>query len=674
MSSALAPPRADPFFAREAVLAGMAVHFRRCRTAGHTCLMYVHGLEGLGVSCLVTQFALENRREIDGPLIWLAGRQPDGREVPVGELLAQALWAFGVLESDVGASDAQRAIAYQRVSRGRRYVLVVDDLVSDAQVTELIPPDAPDAVIVATTALTRRTLQRKGFSAFTPEFLPDDAASRLFRHVLGDTATILDDSTVAELVGRCGGFPLLVKVLAAQIAGRPRVAARLLSGLRAAKVDLLTLDDERRMASCLDVTYEQLEPRHAEVYRRTASLPGPGFAAELVAAALAADPDETLMVLDDLVDANLLSFVEPDRYCFHPIIRDDARARAESDDDPETRRDVVARSMVWLLREALPRGAAVSNRWWVDPVRELLRRLDADVVAEYSRADALRWFDVEWPNLVAGIRLGHRHGLHELAWPMCVALWKYLHIHGLYDAWIDCHRDGLASARAVHDLAGILQLSSQLGAAYLAVGEYGQARACFEESREIAEYLSDALGEQSAWEWLGKVAAAERHYHRALELYGRSWDVLVEAGDRISGDQRERAFALLRLQQARARVALQEWGMAESDAAAAREYFDARERELDNRGKCRLASGRAALGAGNAARAVTVLNEALALFERDNSRPLQAETHCLLGQAWNALGQRADAVRSYHEALAYYDSVGNPRADDVRAWLAEPEA
>jgi Tfp pilus assembly protein PilF len=649
----------------------MAAYFVRCREDGRTCLMYLHGLEGLGVSCLVTQFSLENRRVIDGPLIWLAGRQPDGREVPTGELLAQAMWAFGITGSDLGTSVAQLANAYQRVSRGRKFMLVVDDLVSVPQIVQLVPNDAPDAVIVATTPLKRRTLQAEGFAPFTPEYLPDDAARRLFRHVLGETAALLDEPTVHELVSRCGGFPLLVKVLAAQIAGRPRVAARLLSGLRAAKVDLLALDDERRMTRCLDVAYQNLTPGQAEAYRRSSLLPGPEFVAETAATALDADPDETAAVLDDLVDYNLLTFVEPDRYCFHPIIRDDAHSRAEADDDPQTRRDVVARALNWLLREALPRGAAVSKRWWVDPVQDLMRRLCGDVVPEYSREDALRWFDVEWPNLVAGVRAAHRHGLHEPAWSMCVALWKYLHIHGLYDAWIDSHRDGLASARAEDNPAGVLQLSSQLGAAYLAVGEYGRARECFEESLEAARALPDSLGKQSALEWLGKVAAAERKYRLALEYYHRSWDVLVNAGDRISAEQKDRAFALLRLQQARAFVALEEWDSAEVDAVAARDYFDSQDRETDNRGKCRLALGRAVLGAGDSARAVAVLGEALSLFEQDNSGPLQAETHCLLGRAWTAAGRRDHAARSYRKALEYHDSVGSPHADAVRAALAD---
>jgi tetratricopeptide (TPR) repeat protein len=634
--------------------------------------MYVHGLEGLGVSCLVTQFSKDYRGLIDGPLIWLAGRRLDGQPVPVSELLAHLLRALGVPDDAQGSSDTDRVNSYHRVSRGRAFMVVVDDLVTPAQILSLKPSDAPRAVVVATTSLERRTLDSEGFAAFTPDLLPAEDSRSLFRTVLGETAGELAESTVHDLVEMCGGIPLLVKVLAAQIRGRARMAERLLIRLRASKLDLLALDDERRMAQFLDTTYQALPVQHAQAWRWLSLLPGAEFSLEAAAAVLAIDANDAFMVVEQLVEFHLLTVTTTDRYAFHPVLREDARIRSQRDDDLSVRVEVTERGLTWYLREALPRGAAVSNRWWVSPVIELMDGFYGGAVPSFSRSDALAWFEIEAANLIAAVRAANRQGLHGVAWPLCVALWKYLHIHKLYDAWIDTHRDGLASARAEGNVAGVMQLSSQLGAAHLDVGEYAEASRYFEESLVSAQALTHVIGEQSALEWLGKVAAAEKRLRVALEFYQQSWDVIARASDtEIDPAQKERAFALLWLQQARAYTKMLRWSEALTAALSAEDYFDRFDNETDNRAKTRLVRGQALLGMGEAEEAVSAFEAAMALFAGDEARRAQADTQRWLGQALITAGQSGQAVNVYRDALAYYQRMGSPLADDVAAALED---
>ncbi len=671
MGLAYTPPLAEPFYGRQDILGPMRELLDQQWAQGRPCRMYVHGLEGLGVSSLVAQFAKNNRTVIDGILIWLSGRRPDGSAVPIGELTGQALRALGVPAADQGASDFDRTNAYQNVSRIRSFMLVVDNLVHPEQILSLVPPDGPRAIVVATTQLERRALKKEGFRGFAPQQLTATESLALFRDDLRDTAAQLTEATLRQLAGACGGFPLLIKVLAAQIEGRARVAERLLADLAGSKLTLLALDDERRIANCLDFTYANLDAEHQRAYRFLALIPGADFGIEAAAVALDTDPDSAGRIVDDLVDFHLLDFRDPMRYGFHDVVRDDARHRGAASDTAEVRREVIARVTTRSLRTALPCAMALSDRWWVDSVSDLLHRWFGDDVPVVTRPQALAWFDRESAGLAAGLRLAHQHGLHELAWQGCVALFKYLHLYGYYDQWLDTHRDGLASARAAGDLPGVMQVSSQLGAAQLVLGDLTAARECFETSLAAALDLGHALGEQSALEWLGKVAAAGGQAELAEDFYRRSWDVTERATEQqISAAQQARVFALLRLQRARLWVALARWDEARAAAAAACEYFDTRHKEIDNRAKCLTTLGRAMLGAGDAHEAVAVLSEAAELFGKDDARRLHADARSWLGDALAAAGQPERAAQVFRQVVDYYDEVGSDKSEPIRHRLA----
>ncbi|WP_336087238.1 tetratricopeptide repeat protein [Nocardia sp. SSK8] len=675
MSANAIPPWANPFVPREPVMNDMAAHVRWCREHGHPSSMYVYGLEGLGVSCLVTQFWKENRALVDSPIIWLSGRHADGSPVPLGELAGRALRQVGVPDTDQGATAAEKIDSLHRVWREMTRLLVVDDLDSSAQILPFVPVDAPGMVIVATSSFRRRDLEQHEFAAFTPDLLSTEEARALFVARLGDTAASLDPALVDELADYCGRLPLLIKVLAAQIRDRPPMAHSLLRELQKSGLLLLKLGDEKRMRTFLDTTYENLGDVEKFAYRLLGFLPAAHFGVEAAAAVLDAEPDEVYLVLEKLTELNLLT--SPDRhqarYAFHPVLRDDARARAESTDAPDIRKRAVTAWITWYLRETLPRARKVSNRWWVRPVTDLLSDLARDL-PEFTRPEALDWLELEGDNVIAAVRAAHGAQLHDLVWPLCVAVWKYLHLHGLYDAWIDTHLLGLASARAVESRLGIMQMTSQLGAVHLELREFGRARECFAESLDIAREQQHVLGEQSALEWLGKIAAAEGDFGTALTAYRQSWEVTVAATEeQISPTDRARVFSILRLQQARAEFGAGDFQRARECAEQAVGDFDANPGETDNRAKARLALGRAHLALGQANDAIAVFDKALQLFTEEGVDKQQAITSQLLGDAYRAVHQPNTAVASYKNALDYYVRTGKAEATTVAATIAELE-
>ncbi|TLF92479.1 hypothetical protein FEK35_30350 [Nocardia cyriacigeorgica] len=670
MSFSWVPQWVNPFLDRDQVMKDMAAWIETCRDQGRATLMYVHGLEGLGVSSLVAQFAKTYRDLIGGPLIWLRGRDPDGAAVPVGELLNHALRSLEVSDSDQQVSVGQKIALFNAACRGEKFVLVLDEMDSYAQILSLTPNDAPGAVIIATSSFEQRDLTGDhGFEPFSPELLTDESAQLLFRHGLRQTADEVDAATQTALLELCGGLPLQIKLLAAQLRGRARLARPLLARLQRAEVSLLEIGSERRISRFLDATYASTEPAYQAVYRLLAVVPATDFSPAAAAAALDADPDETAWALGKLAELHLLTEVSPGRYAFHPLLRNYARARAEATDDDDLRREVVRRWVDWCLRAAIPPGRALSGRWWVAPVAASAAGYYPGSVPVVSRDDGLAWFDSERPNLVAAVRAAHRHGHHDEAWQLCIVMWKYLHLHGFYEAWIETHEAGLDSAQEAGSDIGVMQLSQQLGAAYLATGRIEDAQACFHRFLTYAQQLGHAIGEQSALEWLGKTAARAGDYHRAQRFYQRSWAVTVAASDdAISPADKERVFALLRLQRNRARADAGRLEGMVDDIRPALNYFEEQDNETDNVAKARLVLGRALLEQGDAAGAEAEFATAARHFEQERATREQAGAEFWRAKALEAARRREEALTSLDLAESLYLELGDRRADEVAAF------
>jgi tetratricopeptide (TPR) repeat protein len=664
---ATVPSRAYPFMNRDEIRGEMRKLVYTRRAEGRLCLMFVYSFMGLGATALARELHHDNV-ELLGQLIWVSGRDSDGIVKSPGQMAGEILRALGVLDADQSRSFDDRIEQYQRLSRSRTFLLVIDDAVTSDQVIRLLPDDASKAVVLVTTRAWMEGLVIGNFTAFPLDRLSEPVSLSLFRDRLGAEAARINPDTLVELVGFCDGNPLLIRILAARLGRSPREAERLLPALRGSIAPLLTSDDARRLSIFLDTAYQGLTRNQQLAYRRLSLLPpGDDFTEEAAAIALETGVDQAGELLDDLVERCLLTRDESIRYRFHNgVVRADARDRARSEDSPELCREVTARLVTWYLQRASRYDLALADRWRVGALFATTPETTA------TREHALAWFDREWSNVVACVRVAHENGLTESTWDCCVALFKYLHLHGYVDPWIEIHTTALESAKRCGSLERLMQLYSQRGAAYLAAGDLAKARADFEESAAAARAANHALGLQSTLEWLGKVASAEGNSDAALARYDQSWDVIDQAGDRIAPEQKERGYALLRLQRSRERIKRSEWAPVRTEVSEALACFRQRgEREAENQAKCWFVLGQALFGEGAAVGALDAAEHAVELFERDGARrPLARALH-LLGDAAVLAGDRGCAERPYRRALSIFDELGATEADVIRQKLAD---
>jgi tetratricopeptide (TPR) repeat protein len=633
------------------------------RAESRVCLMFVHAPEGLGRFSVASEFFYDDPEAFAGVWIEIAARQADGSLTSQGDMLAQALRGLGLPDAEQPASDAARAEAFQRLSAGRNFLLFIRDVASAVQVAALIPDAAPQAAVLVTTRTLLRDLYSLDFADIALHKLPEKESRELMAKGLGPTADKIDPDTLRELADLCDGFPLLIRVLSAQIVGRARTAPRFLVDVRNSVIVLLSMDVSQRMAKSLDLSYDTLLRDLQRAYRTVSLIPGSSFSSAAAAAAMNTDLDQAERLLDELVDANLLVFDESERYSFHGIIRADATLRAREIDGPEGCSAAVGRVVIWYLDEAVPRDAALSDRWRVGPVFAEYTRSGREPIA---RDDANAWFEAEWRTLVACVAAAQTVALHDGAWQLCIAAFKFLHQHGHYDAWLDSHSLALTSAEMSGNTAAIMQITSQRGAARLAVGSLDLARTDFLRSLDAAVAAKNPLGEQSAQEWLGKVEAAEGDVDAALRAYDLSQAVIDRAGDAIPPLQRVRMAALLSLQRARAFLIRQSWDDASASITGAVDYFGPQSKERENRAKSLLVLGQARFGAGDVAGAVVHFADAAGLFARDHIRRAEAGARLWLGDAHSGLGDTTSAVGAYQRSLELFSGLGDPTGDVVQ--------
>ncbi|MFG2039136.1 BTAD domain-containing putative transcriptional regulator [Dactylosporangium sp. NPDC048998] len=242
----------------------------------------------------------------------LAPQYPDGQlfvQLGAADTVAVAahlLHSLGVADEAVPRGLAARTARLRTAFAGRRVLLLVDGVDDVAQVRPLLPAGQGCLAVVAGS----RPLPTLDGAALVPlEPLPPSDAVALLRQSLGEErAGAEDPEALREIVDWCDGLPMALRIVVARMQGRPDRSAR--SCAQRLREPQRRLDELR--AHDLSIR-ESLAARCATVsataigaLRALAGLPGRVTAQDL-AAASALSIDRTRDVLDELLDAQLVT-------------------------------------------------------------------------------------------------------------------------------------------------------------------------------------------------------------------------------------------------------------------------------------------------------------------------------------------------------------------------------
>ncbi|GAA4547655.1 AfsR/SARP family transcriptional regulator [Amycolatopsis samaneae] len=597
------PPDLPDFVGRTAELAALE------RALRGRAPVVVHGPAGSGKSALAVRAAWRARERFpDGQLVaTLRGVTGD----PV-RVLTGFLRALGAAPAELPADFAGLVATWRGMTADRRLLVLLEDVTAERRIRPLLPAGPGCATVIT----SRRALPAlAGARAFAVPEMSTVDAEELFGAIAGRDRRRAEPAAVAEVLRRCAGLALAVRIAAARLVGRPRLrvaelAARLADERRG--LDELVVGDLSVRAAVESALGERTAAER-DALARLAAFGGP--VQDWCAAALLGRPlPEVRDLLDTLADGHLLS------------------------QGPAHRVPGFVR-LVLLTGHPRPR---------LDPVR--LRRALDEILARTRGAGP----GPDTEQLAAAVRLASRHGWPELTGRLADACAARAETPWLgRSAWAVSVR-GLVAARRRGDHRAEAGRLFTLGSVYAQGGRWRQARTYY----GMAESRFRALGDR---EQTGAVLSALADIDVDTGRAEAAADGLREALDLFRDCAAHRRQAVTAAQLG---SLLEDLG----DVRRAVESFEASlllarhsgdERALDQVTK-RYAD--VLRRRGHPDRAADLLGEALGGAVRTGQRHWEAHVLRSMGDLHTEAGQWRAGERCLTRSLTLFDHIGHRHA------------
>ncbi|WP_330331791.1 tetratricopeptide repeat protein [Streptomyces sp. NBC_00536] len=579
----------------------------------------VSGLAGVGKTELALQTAHHALKQgwFPGGVLYvdLFGYDDDRRLDPE-DALASLLYALSVPGEHIPHTLQDRERLYRSVlacyaDQGRRVLVVLDNASSSGQAGPLLPGDPRIPALIT----SRHTLSDLGARLYDLDVLEPESAVELLRLAgqaargAGDQRVREDPASAAEIARLCGHLPLALRIVAALLADLP---ARPLADLAGALADR-----QRRMhrlsrgdlgvRAAFELSYRNLGPRQARLFRLLPLNPGPDLSTEAAARLADGDPYDTEELLQDLARGHLIEAgTTYGRWRMHDLMRLYAAGLGETHTAAVQHPAAVQR----LLKHYL------ATSW--DAVGHFTAGMVVTPRFEDRRA-ALEWLDAESGSLTAAVPFAVAQGNHVFAMAQGNLLLEYLTLRRMPDVLIAVCDSCLSIPPEQVPAPIRIAMVGGRGGALILLRRFEEAIADHEEALRLSTDHDVPLGRAEALNNIGL----------ALALMGRAEEavpVLYEA------------------------VALhREVGQAPDLANA-----------LNNLGS-------ALTGTGRHEEAVPVLMQGIEAAGRCGDLRVKAANCNSLGNALRHLGRHEEAVATFRRAATLFreadDAHGAAKAD-----------
>lgn len=478
----------------------------------------------------------------------LAPDFPDGRlfaHLRVGDrpanpsdILERFLRALGVVGPSLPKSLEERAELFRDLVSGRRVLIVLDDAMTERQVTWLLPGTAECSVIVTS---RQRLTGLPSAGRVEIGALSESGAAALLARYVGEARVVAEAASVAELSQLCGRLPLALRICAARLAARPHwsvadLVDRLLDESR--RLDELN-HGEMQVRASISLTYDSLPDDARLLFRRLALLDVPNFAAWVGSPLLQVDVLRAQEALEVLAEAYLIDATPGPggqvRYSFHDIMRPFAQERL-AEESSEERLGALERwlgAMLSLTGEAHRREYAGG---YLERRSSATRWRLPDRLVERLLSDPLSWYEQERTSIVAAVRQASAAGLVEHCWDLALSSVTLFEAYSYFGNWRETHEIALKAACRAGDQHGEAAMRYSLGSLHMFEQSTDPAMRQFERARTLYHELGDEHGAALVLRNMayldrltGDISSAQERWEEALGVFQVTGDRIAEA-------------------------------------------------------------------------------------------------------------------------------------------------
>ncbi|MEV6344406.1 BTAD domain-containing putative transcriptional regulator [Actinoplanes sp. NPDC051851] len=485
-------------------------------------VLVVDGMAGSGKTTLALHLAaLVGEDYPDAHLfVDLQGHSEHEPVEPSAALLV-LLRQLGLGAESIPADVVGRTALWRTELSRRRALVVLDNAAGSSQVEDLLPT-APGTLALVTSR--RRLAGLDGVSPQPVPVLDPDEALTLLERIAGPRVRA-EPVAAAEVVRRCGGLPLAVRLAGARLAHRPRWrVADLLDRLGEAALDGLAVEN-RSVASAFALSYEQLGEPVRRLFRLLGVYPGSNFDAPAAAALTGLPLAGARDLLDELLDGHLIEEPEPGVFRLHDLLREFAAALAA--DRPEPERREALHSVLNLETHALSACQARTH----ERMRQVELRdnpcLRPDLLAAID--DPAARLERHRPDLGAFAAAAEASGHPEYAWLLPRAAWYLLYFRGYHEDVRVLQERALAAARAAGDESGMATAANFLASVHYRLAEHERAL----EHLQTALRIRERRGDPGVGNILGNLATV----HLATSRFAEAAETALAARRRMVLDR-----------------------------------------------------------------------------------------------------------------------------------------
>ena len=610
---------------------------------GRVVVTAIGGTAGVGKTALAVHAAHRLLGEFPGGHLYadLRGYTEGQDPAEPGEALEVFLRSLGVKAEDIPPGVTERSGLLRQLLGSRRVLMVLDNARTEAQVRPLLPGTGTSLVLVT----SRSTLA--GLEAderISLDVLSQDEAVTMLAGLGGHRAAA-DPTAVAEVARLCGRLPLALRIAGQLLATHPTWPVVRLAQLLASEQGRLSRlgAGDLQVRSAFEVSYQQLAPEDARLFRLLGLHPGPDFAPAAAAALAGTDDEAAEHALGRLADAHLIVEDTVGRFGLHDLLRLFARAAAEQADSPDQRAAAEHR----LTRHYENLAAFLHS--CVNP--ELRAQAEQAAKPLSSMRQALAVFQSERPSLLAALGLAVARSWDEEVLRLSVSMGDSLRVLRYLDDLLTVEEAGLAAMRRAGNTRGAAAMLVNLGIAHRELRRFDEAVASSQEALVIMREVGDRYGEAGAMANLGLAYRELGRFDEAIASLRESLVIAGEVGYRHGEGETLSNLAMAYQDSRRFDEAIASYQAA---LVIAVEIGD-REAEAHNLNNL----GIPYLELRRFEEAIASYQQALAIRRQVGNRHAEAQTLNNLGYAYQESGRPGDAIISCQEALAILRQVGD---------------